>query len=125
MPRRSTVTIQNQTRDTVVCQKAEIASTLLSGLKGLLGRKQLEPGTGLLIRPSSGVHTWGMRFVIDVVALDRRMQVIGVWHLVKPNRICALSLRTWSVLELPAGQIQATGTARGDQLCELSSNHFS
>lgn len=119
MSAHSTVTIVNRTRATVLCQKAEIASTLLRGLRGLLGRKQLEPGAGLLIRPSSGVHTWFMRFPIDVVSLDRNMKVNGIWYRVKPYRICALSLRTWSVLELPAGQIQMSGTLPGDQLASL------
>ncbi len=118
----STITILNTTKDTVLCQRAETASTLLKGMLGLLGRKQLEPGGGLLLRPSSGVHTWGMRFPIDVVAVNRRMEVIGVWHTVKPYRICGLSLRTWSVLELPTGQILASNTAPGDQLCELDSS---
>jgi uncharacterized membrane protein (UPF0127 family) len=119
MSAHTVVTIMNRTRDTVLCQRAEIASTLLSGLRGLLGRKLLEPGAGLLLRPSSGVHTWFMRFPIDVVSLDRNMKVNRVYHRVKPYRICAISLRTWSVLELPAGQVQASGTVPGDQLANL------
>jgi len=45
---------------------------------GLLGKARLDPGKGLLIVPSSGVHTWGMRFPIDVVALNRHLRVLDV-----------------------------------------------
>lgn len=116
MSAQPSLKILNATRNTVICQQAQQATTFLEGLKGLLGRKQLDAGAGLLIRPSSGVHTWGMRFPIDVVALDRRMKVTGVWKNVRPYRTCAISLRTWSVLELPVGQIALSNTVAGDQL---------
>ncbi len=113
------LTIRNVTRDSVVCQQARLASTLLSGLRGLLGIKQLDPDGGLWLDPSSGVHTWGMRFPLDILALDRSMRVIGVWRSVGSGRICGLSLRTRSVLELPIGQIAVSGTAVGDQLAAM------
>ena len=120
MPKTYTTSIVNRTRSTTVCQNVRLATTFLSGLRGLLGTDALEAGTGLLLRPSSGVHTWGMRFSIDIIALDRKMKVIGLWQETKPRRVCAISLRTWCVLELPAGQIKASRTSKGDQCEELS-----
>jgi uncharacterized membrane protein (UPF0127 family) len=66
------------------------------------------------ITPSSGVHTFWMRMRIDIVALDSRMRVIRLGHAVRPWRLSGLSLKTRSVLELPAGQIQACGIQTGD-----------
>ena len=77
----------------------------------------MQPGSGLLIRPSSGVHTCGMRCVIDVVTLDKENCVLGIWSHVPPWRICGVSFRTRSVLELPPGTVHATQTLAGDQLC--------
>ncbi len=74
------VEVANLTRGTVLGSEIRIADTALSRLVGLLGHSGLAPGDGLLIEPSSGVHTFGMRFPIDVVALDRNYCVRGVWE---------------------------------------------
>jgi uncharacterized membrane protein (UPF0127 family) len=108
--------VTDTTAGTTVCTSGRVANTFLSRLVGLLGGRCLEPGGGLLIRPSSGVHTFGMRFAIDVVALDRRNRVLGAWSNVGPWRIRGVSLRTRSILELPAGRIHECGIAPGDQL---------
>lgn len=117
--RRPVLVVDNLTRSTVVCRKVYLANTLLSGLRGLLGVRKLEGSEGLLLRPSSGIHTWGMQFPIDVISLDRKKRVIGLWRSVAPRRICAVSLKTASVLELPVGQIEASRTEVGDQLSEI------
>lgn len=110
------VSVTNQTKATVVCQQARIADTFATRLIGLLGKDRLEPDTGLLLQPSTGIHTWGMRFAIDVVTLDENRQVIGVWENVGPWRMRGLNSRTRSVLELPAGQIARSKIAVGDEL---------
>ena len=94
----------------------ELAATSWSRMVGLLGRTGLEPGTGLLIVPSSGVHTWGMRFPIDVVALDRNLCVLGIWQRLGSYRIAALSWKTTAVLELPEGTIERSNIAVNDRL---------
>jgi uncharacterized membrane protein (UPF0127 family) len=66
--------------------------------------------------PSSGVHTWGMLFPIDVVALDRGMRVLGVWERVGGFRIAAVGWKTRSVLELPVGTIRRSRIEVNDQL---------
>jgi len=113
---RRSMVIVNQTQSTVLCPKASAADTTLTRLAGLLGRRGLEPEEGLLIKPSSGVHTFGMSFPIDVVSLDRGDYVLGVWRAVPPWRICGLSLKTRSVLELPPGAIDRSSTKIGDKL---------
>ena len=62
---------------TIVCERCTVAESPLTRLRGLLGRDGLEPGEGLLLRPASAVHTYFMRFPIDVVFLDRALVVLG------------------------------------------------
>ncbi len=100
----------------VIGERIAIADTSLSRLVGLMGRPRLPEGGGLLITPSSGVHTFGMRFPIDVIALDRDMQVVDVWSRLRPFRTTRISLKYHRVLELPAGQIERCGVSVGDQL---------
>ena len=115
-PQKNCVSIRNQTKATVVCQQARLADTFFTRLIGLLGKRQLSPGTGLLIQPSAGVHTWGMAFPIDIVALGRGYKVVGVWKNVGPWRVRGLSFKTRCVLELPSGQIDQAQITVGDEL---------
>ncbi len=93
-----------------------LADTSLTRLFGLLGKRGIEAGSGILIRPSSGVHTFFMLFPIDVVALDRNLRVRKLWRRMGPFRLTSVSLKTQSVLELAPGQIDACGIEVGDQL---------
>jgi len=85
-------------------------------LFGLLGKRGLNAGRGLWIKPSSGVHTMGMRFPIDVIGLDKRLRVLRVWREMPPYRLTSLNFRLHSVLELPAGRAAECRTEVGDQL---------
>jgi len=87
---------------------------------GLLGRRGLDAGGGLWIKPSSGVHTFGMAFGIDVVGLDRYLKVIKLWRGLRPFRVTSVSMKMRSVLELPCGAISQAEMRVGDQL-EISS----
>lgn len=108
--------IKDGTKGSVVCTEGVLANTFRTRLFGLLGRKGLKQGSGLLIRPSSGVHTFGMSFPIDIVTLDREYRVLGVFENTGPWTIRGLSLKTRSVLELPAGRIQECNIEPGDTL---------
>ena len=85
-------------------------------MKGLLGRNFLDDGEGLLIRPCKGIHTFGMKFPIDAIFLDRDKRVVAAISNFKPNRMTRTYLRASSVIELPAGTIDKTATLPGDQL---------
>ena len=108
--------VSNQTRGTTVGESVELASTSLTRLWGLLGRRGVEAGGGLWIMPSSGVHTMGMRFPIDVVGLDKNMRVIKIWHELMPFRVTSVSIKMRSVIELEAGQIRKSQIEVGDVL---------
>ncbi|MGA9564670.1 MAG: DUF192 domain-containing protein, partial [Candidatus Korobacteraceae bacterium] len=108
--------VRNQTKDTSLGRAISVADTGLTRLFGLLGKRRLDAGTGLLILPSSGVHTFGMLFAIDIVALDREMRVRGVWERVGAFRLAGLGWKTHGILELPVGSIQESHTEVNDQL---------
>jgi uncharacterized membrane protein (UPF0127 family) len=73
-------------------------------------------GQGLWIVPCHGVHTFAMRFPIDVVYLDQERIVIHIEQGLKPWRMAAIRVLATSVLELPTGTIRDSQTALGDQV---------
>jgi len=110
------VEIVNLTKNVVVGTQIRVADKAIARLVGLLGSQSLEPGCGLLIEPSSGIHTFGMRFPIDVVALDAHMRVLGTWEKLGSRRVAAVHWKTRSVLELPCGTIRTGRIEVNDQL---------
>ncbi len=109
------VKIVNRTRSTELAHRADVADSGSKRRKGLLGRDGLSAGEGLWISPCESVHTFGMRFAIDLVYLDRGLKVRKVLSHVRPWRISAC-FSAHSVLELASGMVHATETRRGDQL---------
>ena len=93
-----------------------MADTSLARLIGLAGRRRLDAGCGLFIKPSSGIHTFGMLFAIDVVALNKDLQVVKLWRRLPPFRVTSVSLKIQSILEIPAGEISKCQIEVGDQL---------
>jgi uncharacterized membrane protein (UPF0127 family) len=94
----------------VVADRIAVADTHATRAVGLLSREGLEPGEGLWIVPSRGVHTFWMRFAIDVIALDDRGVIIDrVVHL-KPRRI---RLRAATGVLESSGTLEESGTRVG------------
>jgi len=114
--RHREVEIANLTRGTLLGAHIQVAENARARAIGLLGQRRLDPGGGLLIDPSSGIHTFGMRFSIDVVAVDRHLCVRGVREALGAFRIAGLSWKTSCVVELPVGAIRESATQPGDQL---------
>jgi uncharacterized membrane protein (UPF0127 family) len=107
--------VSNLTRNTVLAACMEVADSSAKRNKGLLGRERLAPGEGMWIRPCAAVHTFWMRFSIDLVYLDRKRRIRKLVSAVPPWRLSAC-LWAHSVLELPSGTICQTQTQRGDTL---------
>jgi uncharacterized membrane protein (UPF0127 family) len=97
----------------------EVADSGPKRNKGLLGRECLACGEGLWIMPCEAVHTFWMRFPIDLVYLDSKKRIRKLVSEVPPWRLSAC-LRAHSVLELPPGTIRDTQTQRGDALAFLA-----
>jgi uncharacterized protein len=97
----------------ILADRVGVADTRATRAVGLLSREGLEPGEALWIVPSRGVHTFWMRFAIDVLALDEAGTVIDCVSDLKPWRLRLPRRGTAGVLELPAGTVVASGTALG------------
>jgi len=110
------VSVFNTTKETLLASKVEVADSLLSRLVGLLGRRALEPGSGLWIFPGNAIHSIGMLFTIDVVLIDKDFKVVGLRELVHPFSATLPNFRAESLLELPAHTISRSRTEVGDQL---------
>ena len=110
------ITVTDETRGTIIGDRIQIADTSLSRMVGLLGKRGVDAGGGLWIKPSSGVHTFFMRFTIDVIGLDKNMRVIRLWRNLVPFRITSVSLQLGSVIELSSGRIAECGVQLGDVL---------
>ena len=110
------VEVIDRTRGTLVGNRIVVAETSLARMVGLLGRRNLDAGRGLWIKPSSGVHTIGMKFTIDVIGLDKEFKVIRLWERLVPQRITSISLQLRSVVELPPGRIAECDVQLGDTL---------
>lgn len=109
------VIFENLNRIEAPAWRAAVAETSEHRRRGLLGRASLPPGEALWILPCESVHTIGMRFPIDVLFLSRDKRVLKIRTHMRAWKVSAC-LRAHSVLELPAGTADFTGTRPGDQL---------
>ena len=109
------VSVRNQTRGTSLGDAIDLADTSEKRRTGLLKHTHLDVGTGLWIVPCESVHTFFMKFAIDLVYVDRKHVVRKVRHAVPAWRLSAC-LAAHSILELPPGTARQSGTVAGDQL---------
>ena len=100
----------------VLADRLEVSRTVLERMRGLLGRRDLAPGGGMMIERCSSIQTFFMRFPIDVIFLDKDLVVRKVIRNLRPWR-CAMALGASHVVELPAGTIEQLPVAPGDALC--------
>ncbi len=107
--------MMNVTRQVQLASSVEVATSGAKRSKGLLGRKGLSRGEALWIVPCEAVHTFGMRFALDLIYLDRQHRIRKVRRNVPPWRISAC-LTAHSVVELAAGSISETDAQPGDQV---------
>jgi uncharacterized membrane protein (UPF0127 family) len=99
----------------VVCEECLVAATPLARMRGLLGRRSLPSGEGILLRPAASIHTFFMRFAIDAVFLDDELRVLQIAPELRPWRTAA-KRGAKAVLELPAGECERRGLAVGDRV---------
>ena len=97
-----------------IASNVTLAKSARQRLFGLMGRSGLDSGGGLLLQPCNGIHTFGLRFPLDVLLLDREYRVLNIRRAVKPNRILLPQRGVVSTLELPAGA--AHGVRTGSRL---------
>ena len=99
-----------------------VADTPATRLRGLLGLDRLCSGEAIVLWPCAAVHTFGMRFAIDVVFVDRSLRVCAVRPNV-PARRFAAHWRAWAVIELASGEAARIGLAPGVPVSALDVDH--
>jgi hypothetical protein len=114
-PGESSFELTNTRHHRIVARTLLTAFDSKSRRTGLLGRDSLPEESALIIAPSQAIHTFFMRFSIDVAFVSRDGLVLKVCHSVPPRRI-AVSWRAFAVIELPAGALATSDTRRGDRL---------
>ena len=113
---------RNLTRGADLAEHVEVAASLWAKFMGLMGRPGLPAGHALWLPESNGIHMFFMRFPIDAVFLGRRgadgaTEVVAARAHIRPwLGLVPLVRGAHGVLELPAGRIEATGTAAGDRV---------
>jgi uncharacterized membrane protein (UPF0127 family) len=99
----------------IACERCRVADRALPRMRGLLGRRGLDSGEGLLLKPSPSIMTFFMRFPIDAVFLDREGTVLRVRANLRPWRIAGCR-GAHATLELRAGEARRRAIREGDRL---------
>lgn len=108
--------IINFSKGSLLADRALVAKTLVQRLTGLLDRDRLEQGEALIIKPCSSIHTFFMRFPIDVLFVSNNLRVIRAIEYMPPFRLSPIIFRADFAIELPAGVISRSSTGKGDLL---------
>lgn len=108
------VRVVNRTRNEVLAERAELACSPWTRFWGLMGRRELAPGGGLVLQPGGGIHTWFMRIPIDVVHVGQNDTVTHVLRGIRPWRFGPLFVGGKRAIELPVGV--AAATQPGDEI---------
>ncbi len=114
-PDRKRFSVRNETRGTTVAPRAQLASSLVTRLVGLMFRRSLEPGAGLYFPGTSSIHSFCMRFRFDAIFLDADGRVVKIVPAMRPWRVAFGGRGAKDTLELPAGVAASSGTEPGDQ----------
>lgn len=99
----------------IVCERLLVAKGPIRRMRGLLGRRELPPGDGILLRPAGSIHMFFMRFAIDAIFLDSDLVVIDVEHDLRPWRTAGRR-GAKAVVELASGECARRGVKPGDVL---------
>ncbi len=108
--------LENRTNNLVILPNLSSAANLWQRTAGLLALPPLGVGEGLLLQPCTGIHTWFMRYPIDVIFLDKHGVVIKVVENLRPFRIAGPLLRARSIIEMAPGTLRRTPVTNGDRL---------
>lgn len=112
------VRVRNATRGLYLAENAGMATNFFARFRGLMLRKSLPEGEGLVLIPGGQIHMFFMRIPLDVIHADKQGTVLRVLAGIKPWRLGPIVRKCKIVIELPAGTAARTGTVAGD-LIEL------
>lgn len=108
--------IINKNKHTLLAKDIVIANTPFKRMKGLLGKKDFKEGQALILKPCNSIHTFFLRFAIDVIFVDKHNKIIEAISCLKPFRLTRIYWLSALAIELPAGIILSSHTQEGDLL---------
>lgn len=111
--------IFNKTSNMFLAEEAFVADSLFLRIKGLLGRKDIAGNQALVIKPCNAIHSFFMRFPIDVLFVDGNNRIVAVEKSFKPWRIGKLYTKAKYVVELKSGIIDKALIRVGDEIALL------
>lgn len=97
--------IKNLANKQIIADKVILANSFLSRMVGLLGRKELKGGEGLIITSCRSIHMVFMRFAIDVIFVNDKCEVVGLVKNIKPYQFSPVFFKANRAIELPSGTI--------------------
>jgi uncharacterized membrane protein (UPF0127 family) len=92
----------------MVASEVRWARSALDRARGLMGESVMPPGTAMVLEPARQIHTFGMKFPLDVVFCDAKWKVLHVVRSMAPARMTRVVWRARYVLELRGGTLPAT-----------------
>ncbi len=108
--------VLNQTKNTIIAFECKTADNFFTRLKGLIGKKLLPEGSGLLIIPCNSIHMFFMKIPLDVIFIDKAGKVVYLSENIKPWQATRIIKKARCTIELPAGTIAQSRTEVGDKL---------
>jgi uncharacterized membrane protein (UPF0127 family) len=111
-----TVMLINRASGKVLAKDVRRAQTFWSRFRGLMFTSAFRPDTALHFKPCQSIHTFFMRYSIDVLYLDRNHKVVALESNVRPGKFGRIHTMASSVVELPAGKISETETEIGQEV---------
>ncbi len=114
MARPEVFAVRNVDRGTVLATRGTLASSFTSRFFGLMGRKRVDDGGGMLLTPSASIHSFFMRFRFDAVFIDKEDRVVKIVPSMRQWWVAFGGRGAKDVVELPAGVAEATHTEPGD-----------
>src|SRR5574344_1306230 len=108
--------IYKSTQNELIAEEVKVANNIVTRTIGLLSRKFLNINEGLIILPCHSIHTWFMRFNIDVIFVNKKNKAIATYKNVKPFRILPIHITSRYVIELTSGVIDKERIQKGDEI---------
>jgi len=108
--------IINLTKNKILAEDISLSSSFFKRLKGLLGCRSIAKNQAMILRPANSVHSFFMRFPIDVLFVDRKNLVVKAVSNMQPFKATGIYFKSSFVIELYAGILQETQTTEGDYL---------
>ena len=118
MRKRGTLTLRRED-GRIVAEEVTVASSIPARTIGLIGRRSMPAGKGIVLRPSFSIHTAFMRFPIDVIFLDQDLVVLKIAAGLRPSRTSSCR-GAREVVELAAGECERRGLSVGDRVAWAS-----